>query len=1116
MKTISLLSVAAAVLFGGSIVQAAAAGPVRVLFLGHDGTGKGQASHQPGTAFPKLAQALGRDAVYFDYVTSVDEALGDASYLGKFDALLMYCNHAAITSQQWKNLKTYVENGGGFVPVHSASWSFANQPEFFDLVGGRFAGHKTGVFKLKTLLAGHAAIKDVPELEAWDETYKHTHHNPKNRTVLQVREVAGPQDNITKPEPWTWIRTQGKGRIFYTASGHDERVWGRSEFHALMKKGILWAIGDQRRAGYERFISKRKPLAYETRSDIPNYEKRPEPLKYQLPLPAQDSMDYIQAPVGFDLQLFASEPDIVNPICMAWDERGRLWVAETVDYPNEITADRKGRDSIKILEDTDGDGRCDRVKTFVTGLNVPTSIVFANGGVIVAHAPDFLFFKDTDGDDQADVREVLNTGWGIKDTHAGPSNLRYGFNNQIWGTVGYSGYAGDRNGKANRFGSGVFKLKTDGTDITFLHQFNNNTWGLGFNSAGDVFGSTANNNPAFFGGFPASAYPGARGISALMIADSPTFHPITPNIRQVDVFGGYTAGAGYALATSDNFPKSWRDTMGFIAGPTGHLLGMYSNTPKGSGYQAKNAYSAIASADEWFSPVAAEVGPDGNLWVADWYNFIIQHNPTPSAERGGYPGERGKGNAHINPNRDRQHGRIYRMIWNGSSTHSQIRSLANATTAELVAALGNHNLLWRLTAQRLLVETKPQGVIQPLRRAILKGGRPAVHALWTLHGMGQLDREIHQAALLSKEPILKRNAINALGNSKEDIQLFFDTAVVADRDLHVRRVAFSKMAHFPKHASLKIAIPQLFRDKVNRSDEWLALALKTAARNQGASAFSTALGPNLLINPSFEKVKDGQPVGWTPHRYRDLGGTVFVHTQGKERVHTGNRALSINSQNGADAGWRTEVAVKPNTEHRLSGWIRTHGVRGAKGALLNVHGMANAMTRALEKRTDWTEVELFFSSDKRNKIIINCLYGGWGTSQGAAWYDDLSLQEVTIEADSANQQTLVGDPARGLKIFHEHPVASCVRCHQVDGKGGYVGPFLDGIALRKQPDYIRESLLDPQAKIAEGFPAEVSPMPPFGVLLPAQDIEDVMAYLLTLRKDPPPGTVKTVRQISFE
>ena len=117
----------------------------------------------------------------------------------------------------------------------------------------------------------------------------------------------------------------------------------------------------------------------------------------------------------------------------------------------------------------------------------------------MAHAPEFIFFKDTNGDDKADVREVLFKGFGVGDTHAGPSNLRYGFDNWIYGTVGYSRFNGEVNGKKHNFGMGVFRFKSDGSDIEFLHQFNNNTWGVGFNEAGDVFGSTANNNPTFFG-----------------------------------------------------------------------------------------------------------------------------------------------------------------------------------------------------------------------------------------------------------------------------------------------------------------------------------------------------------------------------------------------------------------------------------------------------------------------------------------------------------------------------------------------------------------------------------------------------------------------------------------
>ncbi|MDB4515633.1 ThuA domain-containing protein, partial [Akkermansiaceae bacterium] len=278
MKIARILSLTLALFIGALAISARVAptstpkeGAIRVLFLGHESE-----HHNSNKFYPMLAKALGRDAIYFDYVTNVEEAFGDAEYLSKFDAVLLYANHGKITPEQWKNLKGYVEGGGGFVPVHCASWCFGNEPGFDKLVGGRFDSHKTGIFTAKVIDEKHPAMEGVQEFEAWDETYKHKNHNEKDRSVLMVREIAGKDDNITEPEPWTWVRTQGKGRVFYTASGHDERVWKQPAFHQLLKAGILWSVGDGRKQSYEKFIAGRTPLKYEKRDNIANYENRPE------------------------------------------------------------------------------------------------------------------------------------------------------------------------------------------------------------------------------------------------------------------------------------------------------------------------------------------------------------------------------------------------------------------------------------------------------------------------------------------------------------------------------------------------------------------------------------------------------------------------------------------------------------------------------------------------------------------------------------------------------------------------------------------------------------------------------------------------------------------------
>jgi putative membrane-bound dehydrogenase-like protein len=1062
-----------------------AANPVRVLFLGHESE-----HHNSNEFYPMLAKALGRDAIYFDYTTSVETALGDAEYLGKFDALLLYANHPRLTAKQWENLQNYVRQGGGFVPVHCASWCFSNIPGYDQLVGGRFKSHQTGTFSAKIIQPSHPALSGVTEFEAWDETYFHNNHNPEGRTVLMVREVM-PGDTHTTPEPWTWVRTEGKGRIFYTASGHDERVWNQPGFHQLLKSGILWSIGEKAKARYDQFLTRRKPLTYEKRDNIPNYERRPAPLPYQHPLEAKDSLDYTQVPVGFHLELFAAEPDVINPIYIQWDERGRLWVAESVDYPNTITPDRKGNDRIKILEDTDGDGKADKATTFVDGLNVVTSFTFARGGIIVANAPDFLFLKDTDGDDKADTKEVILSGFGIGDTHAGPSNLRYGPDNWIYGTVGYSRFQGKVNGKEHNFGSGVFRFKPDGSEIEFLHQFNNNTWGLGFNEAGDTFGSTANNNPSFFGGIPATLYDGKRGLSAKMIADTPKFQPITPNIRQVDAFNAYTAGCGHAFSNSPNFPESWRGNRSFICGPTGNLVGMYDYLPDGAGYKAKNAFSLVASADEWFSPIVAEVGPDGNLWLADWYNFIIQHNPTPSVERGGYKAVNGRGNAHENPNRDKQHGRIYRLVYEGKQD-------APTPKANLVQALAHPNQFWRLTAQRLLVEGQKTDLVPALKELAKQDAPGAIHAIWTLHGLGQLDPLTHLQLLLHKDPAIRRNALRTLGSGAQATQLLFDSATLTDKEPQVRLAAFVKLAQQEDKSTASQTASKLLGKPENAEDEWLIAALK-AAGAQSKEIVGYQNGPNLLDDPSFEKGLQG----WKFRNYSGPADAVdaAIETDTKH-VRTGKNSFRLGSKAGHDTSYHRPLQLEAGKQYRLSAWIQTEGIQGAYGAMLNIHELQKqAKTEPISGTSEWKESAISFTVPRSGTFTLNCLLGGWGKSKGTAWFDDISLTESQpIYAEPVTTKTQAGDTEKGRNLFHNHAIASCIRCHKLNGKGGDIGPVLDGIASKKTRDYLLESLVKPSATLAEGFEKlGVSPMPPMDLLLDEQELADLLAYLLTFK-----------------
>ena len=159
----------------------------------------------------------------------------------------------------------------------------------------------------------------------------------------------------------------------------------------------------------------------------------------QLPLSPADSMPHYSVPKGFRLELFAAESDFAGkPIAMNWDERGRLWICETLDYPNELQPRGQGRDRIRICEDTDRDGRADKFSVFAENLSIPTAITFHRGGVIVQDGRETVFLADTNGDDKADVREVLIRGWAMGDTHGGVSNFQYGLDNWIWAMQGYN------------------------------------------------------------------------------------------------------------------------------------------------------------------------------------------------------------------------------------------------------------------------------------------------------------------------------------------------------------------------------------------------------------------------------------------------------------------------------------------------------------------------------------------------------------------------------------------------------------------------------------------------------------------------------------------------------
>ncbi len=876
---------------------------------------------------------------------------------------------------------------------------------------------------------------------------------------------------------------------------------------AAIRSTILATVDPAAKSEWEKFLAQREPEVREKNPLVANYEKRAEAITYQHPFSAKGAMERTQVPADLKLELYASDPEIGKPIAFAWDARGRLWVAATSDYPHGVVEGGEGHDKIIICEDTKGTGRADKFTVFADKLNLPTGLVFARGGVIVAQPPKLLFLKDTNGDDKADVREVLIDGWGIRDTHAQASNLHFGYDNWLYGCVGYSGFKGTVGGKPFEFAMGTYRFKPDGSALEFLHQFTNNSWGHGANDAGDQFGGTANGAPIFFGGIPATSWPaGVRGMTAKKINAVEQVRAITPNYRQVDVFGadangahwgGYTAAAGSTFIYSSKLPARFQGKA-MVCEPTMKVVNLLDVQPDGAGWKALDAMPIFASSDEWTSPVYSEVGPDGAIWIADWENFIIQHNPTPSVARGGFEAKTGSGGAHENALRDHNRGRIYRIVAKDTPAVMP-KPLAGAPVAELVAALNSDTQYWRLLAQQLIVDGKKSDAAPALKQMVLAndGAIGAVHALWALQGLGQLDAATHKAALFAKDARLRRNAIRALVSDAASQELYFGSGVLSDPDLHTRLAAFVKLGDFPKSTQISTLVRNLVTDPLVKNDEWLKEASRMLAKKFGAIGYKE--GPNLLPNAGLEVVgADGFPEGWKRRDYNANGNTKAAEwkvVSGGGNVHGGTHALRCiaKGKESADTSFFADVTLKPNTDYRLSAWIKTHALRGK--ASMNDH-INRPETTHVTRDSDWQEVEVIYNSGKSAKASINILYVGIGD----AFYDDVKLCELIPEEDPA-EKVAAGDIKRGQDIFWNHPIAACKNCHMLGGVGSTVGPALDGIAVRQNAAYIRESLLEPNKVLAKGFEKlGISPMPPMGLILKSQEIADVEAFLQTLKQ----------------
>jgi putative membrane-bound dehydrogenase-like protein len=1030
LSRIGIAAFAAAALLSSLRAEA----PVlKLLFVGDAGP------LEPAARIRLIAPTLIDRGIHPVYTESLAHLTPDT--LRHYAAVLVYASRNDLSPAQEDALRRYVEGGGGLVVVNGGASAFAGSEPYARMVGARLRSGPVGQVSTELEAKDHPLTRGFQVFSAKDEAASLDLRRDAERTVLETR----------SGEPWTWVRGQGRGRVFYTAWGREAATWGLPAFHDLLERAVRY-VGGQDEPADPRHRPAIARLERVPQTGIPYYspgQRTSGEGQWQLiqkPLTPEASMQRLVVPGGFAVELVAADPEIRKPIAMAWDERGRLWLAETLDYPNVLRdPGAPGRDRLLICDDRDGDGRMDTFTVFADGLNIPTGFTFARGGVIVVQAPHTLFLRDHDGDDRADEREILFTGWGRYDTHAGPSNLVSGPDNWIWGTLGYSGFTGSVGGEAHNVRQGFIRFRPDGTRFEYLRATNNNTWGLGFREDGIAFASTANNNPSVYLPISNRIYSGVGADVRTLggIADTSRFVALTDRVRQVDVHWGYTAAAGHAFYTARSYPREYWNRVAFVTEPTGHLVGEFIVEPTGANFRSANPTNLIASDDEWFAPIMAEVGPDGAVWVIDWYNYIVQHNPTPK----GF--ERGAGNAYENPLRDQRHGRIYRVVWRGDGSTPQDKkparfSLAGAKPDALVAALGHDNLLWRRHAQRLLVERGRKDIVPALLARLADstvdelGLNPgALHALWTLEGLNAVDAipealEAVTQALGHPAAAVRRAAALALPRTPATVAALLKAGTVADTDAQVRFATLVALADAPVNPDAGRAV-HAFLDRPSLTiDRWMAEAAQLAALRHARGFLAAARpeqraaaeaevarrnapgksAPAVLPLETFETTALGAQGEWTLN-IRAGQATAEVVDGGR----SSHRSLRITAEAaGADVALTRTLKVKPHTRYEVQVSGRTESVetRGnALGALIAVpdlHRPQPQQSVATRGTSNWSSTRLVIDTGPRETLPLSLVLGAGGKATGKAWFDDVTLVDLgrtDEQVENPLEETLV-------------------------------------------------------------------------------------------------------------
>ena len=523
----------------------------------------------------------------------------------------------------------------------------------------------------------------------------------------------------------------GSGR---SPSGQSRRMSGGSELRRYLAAVVAFATV---------FVS----WGQRALTDIPN----PDP-DYQQSL--------LKPTEGFEVSLFAAEPMIAKPLAINFDSKGRLWVASSETYP-QIVPGQLPSDKVYRLEDTDGDGEVDKSVAFAGGLLMPTAILPTPDGVYVANSTELLFYEDRDDDGVSDSKRVVLSGFGTEDTHhiihtlrAGPAGRIY-FNQSIY----IHSYVETPYGLRELKAGGVWRFRLETMELDVFTRGLWNTWGHQWDQWGQSFLSDGAGFEGISYGFPGAAFARSSGYERIM----PGLNPGQPKFSGLEVIAGGT------------FPESWQGRV-IVCDFRGNRISSFKPVDSGSGFIAPQQEDLLTSTHGSFRPIDVQLGPDGALYVADWYNPIIQHGEVDFRDE----------------RRDREHGRIWRIAAEGSAP---IKSpdLSKDSVEELLERLKSGDR-WTLTQAKLELKSRGADAVIGLLKNWVKAldasdsnlDRWRLEALWVSLSLRQPDLELMDQLMASENFRARAAAIRAMEEHPDRIDGIWDRVEQAIDDEHPR------------------------------------------------------------------------------------------------------------------------------------------------------------------------------------------------------------------------------------------------------------------------------------------------------------------------------------------